>query len=343
MTQHESTTLGNEPGSVIVEPSNAQVAWQALGYGMFIHFGPNTFAGQAWGNGKFPPSAFAPNRLDPRQWAGVAAEAGMKYAVLTTKHHDGFCLWPSRHTEYSVRNAPGGRDVVSEFVDAFRAAGLRVGLYYSLWDMNFSQYEDDAAYAAYMQDQIRELLTGYGPILELWFDGGWHKEFPTREWWWDDAYIRTVPAGVLRGSRWHWRELYTLIHQLQPDCLVINNSSSDRPGVPRYYPIDVRTSEHYDFVWRDRIRIPVVETVFHDDEGRAVFLPLEFTTSLNPDWFYIPDKHLLHPSSATICDWHTRARAVGANLLLNVGPDQHGIVPEYHRTFLNEARRMGGT
>ena len=339
MTQPEPATAIGQAANPAATPTNAQRAWQELGYGMFIHFGPNTFAGKAWGDGKLPAAAFSPSHLDPRQWADVAAEAGMKYAVLTTKHHDGFCLWPSRHTEYSIKNSPGRPDVVRAFVDAFREAGLKVGLYYSLWDVHFAEYENDAVYAAYMQAQIRELLTDYGPILELWFDGGWDKEFPTREWPWNDSYREGVPADVLRGGRWHWRELYDLAHALQPECLVINNSSSDRPGIPRYLPIDVRTSEHYDFVWNDRIHQAHTEPVFKDDAGQSVYLPLEFTTSLNPDWFYIPNKHVLHPSVAAICDWYTRARQGKANLLLNVGPDTRGLIPEYHRTFLKEARR----
>lgn len=327
---------------IVSQPTTAQRDWQQLGYGMFIHFGPNTFVGAAWGDGKFPAGQFCPTDLNPRQWAEVAAEAGMKYGVLTTKHHDGFCLWPSRQTQYSVVNSPGRPDVVRQFVDAFRAAGLQVGLYYSLWDRNFPQYDDDVLYAAYLQNQIRELLTDYGPVLELWFDGGWDKEFPTRTWEWNESYPQTIPADVRCGGRWHWRQLYELIHQLQPNCLVINNSSSDRPGVPRYHPIDVRTSEHYDFVHRDRICAPLLPCTFQDDQGHSVYLPLEFATSLNPDWFHIPGKYLLHPSAATIADWHSRARENQANLLLNVGPDRRGRVPEFHRPFLKDARKRFG-
>ncbi len=120
--------------------------WQSLGYGLFLHFGPNTFAGVGWGDGKFPASEFAPSELNPAQWADMALEAGMRYAVLTAKHHDGFCLWPSQHTGYSVNNSPGRPDVVGRFVEAFRKAGLQVGLYYSLWDRNFPAYEDDGVY-----------------------------------------------------------------------------------------------------------------------------------------------------------------------------------------------------
>ena len=118
-----------ETQSFPAQPGQAQRDWQGLGYGLFLHFGPNTFAEVGWGDGRFPASQFAPTALNPSQWAEMAAEAGMRYAVLIAKHHDGFCLWPSQHTRYSVSQSPGQPDVVGKFVEAFRRAGLKVGLY----------------------------------------------------------------------------------------------------------------------------------------------------------------------------------------------------------------------
>jgi alpha-L-fucosidase len=313
-----------------------------LGYGMFIHFGPNTFAGVAWGDGSFPAAKFNPARLDTRQWAGTAAEAGMKYAVLTTKHHDGFCLWPSQFTDYSVKSSPLGRDIVSEFVESCRREGIKPGLYYSLWDRHAPFYDNDAAYADYMRNQISELLAGYGEIAEMWFDGGWDKEHPTRQWQYDPAW-RNDPAvdqSALQGERWQWRDLYALIHALQPDCLVVNNSSSDRPGVVRYPPVDIRTSEHYDFIWQERAHEPVIGPVVADDLGNSFYLPLEFCTSLNPDWFWMEDQFYSHPSAETIAYWHRTARAAGGNLLLNAGPNADGLIPDYHRRYLLGAERL---
>ena len=317
------------------QPSAAQKAWMELGYGMFIHFGPNTFSGSAWGDGTFPAAEFNPTQLNCDQWAEVAAEAGMKYAVLTTKHHDGFCLWPSAHTEYSVKNSPRRLDVVGAFVEAFRRAGICPGFYYSLWDLNFPHYENDEVYAQYMQDQVTELLGNYGPIVQMWFDGGWDKEFPTRHW----AYEPTErdDQQIIRGSRWKWKELHAHVHKLQPDCLVLNNSSSHRPGAVRYHPIDARTSEHFDFIYQGQTCEPILDTIFENEQGQKIFLPLEFCTSLNPDWFWIEGKYLLHPSVETICGWIRTARQSDANLLLNVGPDNKGLIPEYHRHYLRAA------
>lgn len=308
-----------------------------LGYGMFLHFGPNTFTGEGWGTGTFPAREFDPRRLNTDQWAEAAAEAGMRYAVLTAKHHDGFCLWPSAHTDYCVKYAPGQPDVVGRFVESFRKAGLRVGLYYSLWDRNYPQYEDDDRYAEYMQNQMTELLTHYGPLAQIWFDGAWDKDHPTREWPYDPAWETQPESGLGHGERWRWRELYDHIHRLQPDCIVQNNTSSDRPGWVKYLPVDARVSEHFNFIWKDRLCEPVLEPVYTAADGQRYFLPLEFCTTLNHHWFWAEGRGELHPSVAAIVDWYQTARAGGANLLLNVGPNKDGLIPAYHRHFLTQA------
>ena len=320
-------------------PTAAQKAWQDLGYGMFLHFGPNTLTGKSWGDGLFPAQNFVIPHLDVDQWASVAREAGMKYAVLTTKHHDGFCLWPSRHTPYSVAQAPGAVDIVRKFVEAFRKAGLQVGFYYSLWDKNFPLYEDDVAYHRYLKDQLTELLTQYGPVVEFWFDGAWDKDYPQRSW---EAHRVAQPATLERlGKRWFWSEIYHHIHQLQPNCLVINNSSSDFPGVVKYHPVDVRTSEHFDFISHEAICSPQLDPLSKSQAGEQVYTPLEFCTSLNPDWFWTNRSHYLHPAAETIAAWYRTARSHQANLLLNVGPNAQGVIPEYHREYLvRAARRM---
>ena len=312
-------------------PTPAQADWMSLTYGMFIHFGPWTFSGT--GDGKFPAADVRAPDLDARKWARLAAESGMRYAVLTAKHVDGFCLWPSRHTPYSVAATPGKRDWVAEFVAAFRAEGLKVGLYYALLDRHCPFFEDDARYAAYVRDQVEELLTGYGDILELWFDGAWDKDHPTRDWPHDPAWPND------RGARWEWARLYEHIHRLQPRCLVIQNSSSDRPGEPNYLPVDVRTSEHYDFVWREKLCPPRLDPVFSTSESE-LYLPLEYCTTLTPGWFWQANACYSHTSAATIAEWRTRAERQRANLLLNVGPDTSGKLPDYHRPFLLEAERL---
>jgi alpha-L-fucosidase len=308
-------------------PTEAQAAWMRLEYGMFIHFGPWTYCGT--GDGRYPAERVVAPRLDARAWARLAAEAGMRYAVLTAKHVDGFCLWPSRYTDYSVAATPQRRDWVAEFVEAFRAEGLRVGLYYALLDRRCPFFEDDARYAAYVRDQIEELLTNYGELVELWFDGAWDKDHPTRDWPHDPAW----PSDG--GARWEWARLYDHIHRLQPRCLVIQNSSSDRPGVPNYLPVDVRTSEHFDFIWKERLCEPRLDPSFG-----ARYLPLEYCTTLTPGWFWQAGACYSHAPAEAIAGWRRRAARQGANLLLNIGPNTAGEMPEYHRPFLLEAERL---
>jgi alpha-L-fucosidase len=315
----------------LVAPTPAQAEWMGLKYGMFVHFGPWTFSGK--GDGGFPAKDVRAPDLDMRSWARLAAESGMRYAVLTAKHVDGFCLWPSNHTAYSVAAAPGRRDWVAEFVEAFSAEGVKVGLYYALLDRNCAFYEDDARYAAYVRDQVEELLTRYGELVELWFDGAWDKDHPTRDWPHDPTWDAST------GARWEWARLYEQVHRLQPRCLVLQNSSSDRPGVPNYLPVDARTSEHFDFIWQDRLCATRVEPQLPLRNG-TVFLPLEYCTTLTPGWFWQKGACYSHPSAQAIAGWRRRAEHDGANLLLNVGPDTSGRIPEYHRAFLLEAERL---
>ena len=331
---------GNQ--SINVKPTKAQEAWMKLKYGMFLHFGPNTINKVGWGDGKFPPEKFMFDNLNTDQWAQTAADAGMKYAVLTTKHHDGFCLWPSRYTEYSVKNSKNKKDVVGAFVESFRKKGMKVGFYYSLWDMNFPGYENDKIYAEYMRNQVAELLTNYGEITQIWFDGAWDKDFPTRQWQYNPEWEKNPDSGLKHGERWEWESLYNEIHRLQPSCIVQNNSSSDRLGQVRYFPVDARTAEHFDFIMNEKIIQPVIDPVFTNPKGEKVYLPMEYCTSLSPQWFWTGEQFFLHPSVDTIAGWYNIARKHSANFLLNVGPNDKGVIPDYHVTYLIAAAKKLG-
>ncbi len=327
--------------SATAQPTAAQQQWRHLSYGMFIHFGISTFAGTVSGDGKFPAERFAPEQLDCRQWMSVMQDAHMRYAVLTAKHGDGFCLWPTKLTRYSVASSPGHRDVVGEFIEACKQAGIRPGLYYSLWDRNCPFYEDDAAYAQYVQEQVTELLKTYGPLVELWFDGAWDKDSPNRAWDYDPAVDGSPAKNAANGARWRWTELYQHIHRLQPDCLVINNPGPHRPGAVCAWPIDVRTSQHFDFVHREKVCRPPETNVFNVPGLGHVHLPIEFCASLNPDWFWT-GRSYPHPNARTLAGWYKRAQVYDGNLLLNVGPDRRGLLPEYHREYLRAAKQLMG-
>ncbi|MEO8854230.1 MAG: alpha-L-fucosidase, partial [Ginsengibacter sp.] len=157
-----------------VVPSPRQLRWQKLELTCFFHFGVNTFTGNEWGTGKEDPKIFNPTKLDANQWVKAAKDAGFKQAIITAKHHDGFCLWPSKFTEHSVKNSPwknGKGDVVKEVADACRKQGMGFGVYLSPWDRNCPFYGDSKEYNKYFENQLTELLTNYGKVDEVWFDG----------------------------------------------------------------------------------------------------------------------------------------------------------------------------
>ena len=163
-----------------IEPSHKENSCQKLmrdrGYGMFIHFGMNTYNGLEWSEGKDPASLYNPTELDCEQWVKTARDAGFRYVLLVTKHHDGFCLWDSAVTDYDVASSGNTTDVVKGVSDACRKYGLEFGIYYSLWDRHEPSYKaaDFSGYQKFMDDQLTELLTNYGDICEIWFDGGWY-------------------------------------------------------------------------------------------------------------------------------------------------------------------------
>lgn len=304
------------------QPTPAQRHWMNLKFGMFLHFGLNTFYDLEWSDGTLDPAGFNPTEFDPAQWCSVAKNAGMKFIVMVTKHHDGFCNWRTQHTDYSVAASPFQRDVVGEVVEAARRHGLEVGLYYSLWDRNHPAHDsDDAAYTDYMKRQLSELLMNYGPIVELWFDGGWKKQANG----WDGDAAAFQRAWRDEGApRWGWDELYAHIKSLQPNCLVANNSTTAFPGVP-LCPVDLRPGEKATEAGAD-------QKIWNCGDGE-IYLPLQIETTMSQSgppgdfesgsWFWHDwDKTAATPQQ--IRDWLDVARQKDAVLLLNCGPMSNG-------------------
>src|SRR5881628_3140888 len=189
-------------------PSPAQLVWQRDELAMFLHFGVNTFTDREWGDGREDPAIFDPAHLDARQWARTAKAAGFRALILTAKHHDGFCLWPTATTRHSVAASPfrGGQgDVVREFVDACAAEGLRAGLYLSPWDRNHPTYGDSSAYNDVYATQLTELLSRYGTISEVWFDGA-NGEGPNG-----------------RRQVYDWARVWGIVRRLQPRAVIFSD------------------------------------------------------------------------------------------------------------------------
>ncbi len=298
-----------------------------LKFGMFIHFGINTYYDMEWSDGTLDISVFNPVGLDTDRWCEVAREAGMNYVVLVTKHHDGFCLWPSNHTGYSVKNTPYGKDVVGMLARSAEKYGLKLGLYYSLWDANHPLHDtDENGFVQFMKAQLTELLTGYGELAELWFDGFWKKQ---QSGWQTPDGEHTPPgdfvaAWRMEGAyRWQMDHLYQFIKELQPGCMVMNNATGRYPGVP-LHPVDVTSGEkalaerEYQKVWKWL--------------GRERYFPMQIEATLSVkgnerfpkgNWFWHEWDHSV-ASLQQVIQWLTLAGKLDANLLLNCGPDVNG-------------------
>lgn len=308
-------------------PNPAQRSWMDLGFGMFIHFGINTYYDVEWSDGTLSPTAFNPHELDTDQWCHTAQKAGMKYIVLVAKHHDGFCLWPSAYTDYSVKSSPFQGDVVAEVARSAKKYGLKLGLYYSLWDRHEPLHDtDEYAYVGFMKNQLTELLTNYDEVVELWFDGFWRKQ--NTGWSLPDG-SHTPPGDFVNNwrkegaYRWQIDHLYQFVKQIQPDCIVMNNATTRYPAVP-LHPVDALCGEKatkvrdFQRVWnwlgQDRYYPMQIETTM-SQQGRD-----QFTSG---SWFW----HDWDDSVATreqVVGWLEIAGKMEANLLLNCGPGPEG-------------------
>lgn len=312
-------------------PSAAQQQQIARKYGMFIHFGINTFHDEEWTDGSKPASSYAPSAIDAEQWIQTAKDAGMKYVILITKHHDGFCLWDSQYTDYDVACSGNPTNVVEEVAKACKKHGIGLGLYYSLWDRkvngDVADRKQDAAYNTYMINQLEELITiaeKHTPIVEFWFDGGWVKQ----------------------NYRWPVMDIYQTIKKRQPDCQIGINWSIGSPenadkhpvlpqdqqeGYPiRYFPSDFRLGDPYLPADND----PKVFT--HD--GKDYYMPWESTVCISQRWFYNTTDHTFK----SIDELEKLYRQCTKNdniLILNCPPNRDGQLRAEDIAILKELRK----
>ena len=279
-----------------VAPSPRQLAWQQMEFYGFIHFGMNTFTGREWGDGTASPALFDPACLDAGQWARALKSAGMRGMILTCKHHDGFCLWPSAHTDYSVKYAPwkGGRgDVVREAAEACRRAGLKFGVYLSPWDRHDPRYGAGKPYDDYYVAQLTELLTGYGELFCVWLDGACGEG----------------PNG--RRQAYDWARYYETIRALQPGAVISvcgpdvrwcgNEAGHCRPSEWSVVPAALRDAAYTEERSQQEDSAAFARRVSREDEdlgsravlargGALAWYPAEVDTSIRPGWFYHPQE-----------------------------------------------------
>jgi len=290
-------------------PSKSQLEWQEAELVMFYHFGMNTFTNREWGEGTENPKLFNPTQLDTRQWTRAAKEAGFKWVILTAKHHDGFCLWPSAFTDHSVKNSPwldGKGDVVKELSEACREDGLRFGIYLSPWDRHEPSYKDNKAYDEHFRKQLAELLTNYGPISEVWFDGAGGK-----------------------GHVYDFPSYYSVVRRLQPDALIAICGP------------DIRWVGNEDGVAREtEWSVQPANPSFHSDaKGRKVWYPAECDTSIRPGWFWHSKEDGKVKPLSRLLDIYYKSVGRNSVLLLNVPPNDKGLISEPDLERLREFRK----
>jgi alpha-L-fucosidase len=343
-----------------IKPHPRQIAWQEREFIAFIHFGVNTFTGREWGTGQEDPQIFNPTQLDTRQWVRVCQSAGMTQIILTAKHHDGFCLWPSRFTPHSMKNSPwknGQGDVVRELADACREAGLKLGIYLSPADLNAiergvygsknppqkrviptpvegwtpksdvrleGEWDD---YNTCFMNQLFELLTEYGEVVEVWFDGANPK------------------PGT--GQKYAYQDWYKLIRLLQPGAVIFgkgpdvrwvgNESGGSRAEEWSVIPLP---SPPDNFTWPDLTGPDLGSRAKIKGAKWLTWYPAETDVSIRPGWFYHADQDTKVKSLEHLLDIYFRSVGGNSLFLLNLPPDQRGLIHEVDAVRMAE---LGGT
>lgn len=312
-----------------VVPSPRQMRWQQLELTGFLHFGMNTFTNKEWGDGTESPALFNPTALDARQWVRSCKAGGIKQVIITAKHHDGFCLWPSKFTKHSVQSSPwkGGKgDVVKEVSDACREQGMGFGVYLSPWDRNSPYFGDSAKYNNYFVNQLTELLTGYGRVDEVWFDGA-NGEGPTGK------------KQVYDFNRW-----YALIRRLQPTATIAvmgpdvrwvgTESGYGRETEWSVLPTDAQqqanvaanSQKEATFAPKNRMEDDLGSRAKLKDAAALTWYPAEIDVSIRPGWFHHPAEDAQVKTPAQLLDIYNSSVGRNGVLLLNIPPDKRGLL-----------------
>ncbi|MGN7720527.1 alpha-L-fucosidase [Chitinophaga sp. 22620] len=318
-----------QPGT---KPNLAQQAMIKRGYGMFIHFGVNTFADVEWSDGTIPVEKYNPTSLDPEQWVRTARDAGFRYVLLITKHHDGFCLWDSKYTTYDVASSPVKTDVVKAVSDACKKYGLQFAIYYSLWDRHEPSYKDKdpQKYIDYMLKQLTELFTNNGAICELWLDGGWDR----------------------KPQDWGIDQVYQLVKKFNPACAVsVNHTIVNEEGKRNFtLPSKMTADNKYYFQYFPsdfRLWDPKIITRFDKKqylhEGKSYYMPFEHTLCISHRWNWfqksvqLPTREL--DELEELFYWCTDN---DNSLVMNIPPDQTGRIREYEAlAAITLGKRLG--
>jgi alpha-L-fucosidase len=311
------------PQAILPVPNEHQLAWYELEQYAFIHFTTNTFTGKEWGYGDEQPTIFNPIKFDAEQWAKNISDAGMKAVILTCKHHDGFCLWQSKYTEHSIKNSPfmdGKGDIVKAVSEACRKYGLKFGVYLSPWDRNSAQYANPE-YIVYYRNQLRELLTNYGDIFEVWFDGANGG---------DGFYGGAKETRKIDNRTYYdWKNTWSIVRELAPKAIMFSDGGPDIRWCGNEQ--GVAGDPNWNLITIDTLypgKPDVIDLLNHGDENGPSWVPAEVDVSIRPGWFYHEYEDSKVKTPETLFNIYMQSVGRGANLLLNIPPDQRGLLHE---------------
>lgn len=307
-------------------PTKQQLVWHDMEYYWFIHFGPNTFTDKEWGHGDEIADIFNPTSLDCRQWARIAKQSGAKGIIITAKHHDGFCLWPSNYSTHTVRESKwknGKGDVVGDLMKACKEVGLKFGVYLSPWDRNHPKYGTDEYNDVYV-NTMKELVNRYGPFFEFWWDGANGEG----------------PNGKKQVYDFHRFE--KTLRKLAPNTIVFSDIGPDARWVGNEKGIAGATNWNYlDTAGFTRgAGSPPTDTLNQGNINGANWIPAECDVSIRPGWFYHKEEDEKVKTPEQLFDLYLKSVGRGATFLLNIPPDRRGLINEIDSASLVEFRKL---
>jgi alpha-L-fucosidase len=316
-------------------PTDRQLAWHKMEMNAFIHFTTNTFTDKEWGYGDERPEVFNPRNLNAEQWVETLKMAGFKGVILTCKHHDGFCLWPSKYTEHSVKKSPwknGQGNVVQLVRDACRKSDLKFGIYLSPWDRNRADY-GTPSYIKYYRNQLKELFGLYNPVFEMWFDGANGG---------DGYYGGAREKRQIDGKTYYdWPSTLAMVREMAPDVIFFSDAGPDIRwcGNESGYIGETNWNTiNADTLYAGKPNIS--ELLNKGDENGNRWIPAEVDVSIRPGWFYHAKEDSLVKTPQQLFDIYLTSVGRGSNLLLNVPPDRRGLLHENDVKALMEWRKM---
>jgi alpha-L-fucosidase len=323
------------PAPIHPVPTDRQLAWHELEQYAFVHFTTNTFTDKEWGYGDEDPAIFNPTNFDAEQWCNVFKDAGLKAVILTGKHHDGYCLWPSKYTEHSVKKSPwkdGRGDVVQELRDACEKFGLKFGIYLSPWDRNHADYGREE-YVQYYRDQLKEIFSSYGPVFEMWFDGanggtGYYGGADEKR-------------NIDKRTYYDWPSTLEMVRSMEPEVIFFSDAGPDIRwcGNERGFVNET----NWNLINTDTLyagKGGITELLNTGSEEGDKWIPAEVDVSIRPGWFYHAKEDEKVKTPEALFDIYLSSVGRGSNLLLNIPPDRRGLIHENDVQALKGWKRL---